>query len=160
MKTIYLSSLCLLAALSFGLASCDDDSDNVKPVINLIEPEDDAVLQIGDDVHFEMELSDNEMLKSYKVDIHSNFDSHTHALSRADDAATTPFSFNRSWEVTGKNAHIHHHDIVVPEDATPGPYHLVVYCTDAAGNEAILSRDIELSHEGESHDDDHDDHDE
>jgi hypothetical protein len=156
MKTTRYFSICLVAIFALLAAACGDDSDNTKPVIDLVEPADGDVLQIGDSVHFEMNLSDNEMLHSYKVDIHDNFDSHSHALSRADDGETTPFSFNRTWDVSGKkNAHVHHHQIFIPENATPGAYHLVVYCTDEAGNESRVARDIELSHEGEDHDHDH-----
>ncbi|MDR0659050.1 MAG: DUF4625 domain-containing protein [Mediterranea sp.] len=131
-------------------ASCHDDGDTTKPEIDLIEPEEDAVLQIGDDVHFEMEVSDNEMLSSYKVEIHPNLDGHTHSRT----TRTTDFYFEETWSLAGKkNAYIDHHEIDIPEGATPGHYHLMVYCTDAAGNEAILTRDIELSHEGEEHHD-------
>jgi hypothetical protein len=141
--------LVIFSAVTFFslFTSCQDDGDTTKPVIDLIEPEEDAVLLIGDDVHFEMEVSDNAMLKSYKVEIHSNFDDHTH------NRATTDFSFDKSWDLSGKkNADIHHHEIFIPENTTPGHYHLMVYCTDAAGNEAHVARDIELSHEGEEHD--------
>lgn len=47
-----------------------------------------------------------------------------------------------------KNASIHHHEILIPANATPGNYHLMVYCTDAAGNEAHLARNVVLSTEG------------
>lgn len=59
---------------------------------------------------------------------------------------TIDFSFNKSYDISGKKtAHIHHHDIMIPKDATPGDYHLMVYCTDAAGNETYVARNIELS---------------
>ncbi|MDR2414672.1 MAG: DUF4625 domain-containing protein [Odoribacteraceae bacterium] len=161
MKTISCFNICLLAIFALLAAACGDDSDNTKPVINLIEPADGDTLHIGDDVHFEMELSDNEELKSYKVDIHDNFDGHTHALSRDTEPESVAFSFNKTWELTGKKtASVHHHEIVIPENATPGAYHLMVYCTDAAGNEALVARDVVLSHEGGEHDHGDDDHDE
>jgi hypothetical protein len=151
---IYFLTFCLMAVFSLLAISCEDESDTTKPVINLIEPAEGDTLHIGDDVHFEMELSDNEMLKSYKVDIHNNFDNHGH--SRATDDATEPFTKTWTWDVSGKNADIHHHEIVIPENATPGNYHLVVYCTDAAGNEAHVACNVVLSHEGgEEHDHDH-----
>ena len=34
---------------------------------------------------------------------------------------------------------------MIPANATPGDYHLMVYCTDAAGNEAHVARNIVLS---------------
>ncbi|MDR3252152.1 MAG: DUF4625 domain-containing protein [Tannerella sp.] len=144
-----------ISALSLS-TSCDTESDTTPPVINLIEPENDELLHIGGEVHFEMELSDDEGLKSYKVEIHNNFNSHTHELtvrSAGEDENTTPFAFNKSWDVSGKkNASIHHLEIVIPENATPGHYHFMVYCTDEAGNESHAVREVELSHEeGEEH---------
>jgi len=147
MKTkIKLSLLYLMAISSVFFYSCED-GDTEKPVINLIEPEDGDVLKIGSDIHFEMELSDNVMLKSYKVEIHSNFDGHGHRST----ASTINFTFSKSWDVHQRNAFIHHHEIEIPESATPGDYHLMVYCADEAGNESYVARNIVLSHTGKEH---------
>ena len=137
MKTkLYLPIISLLAMSVFAFISCDDsDSDTTKPVIELHEPEEGQELKIGGEngVHFEMELSDEVMLKSYMIEI------------------------NRSYDISGKKtAHIHHHDIVIPVNATPGDYHLMVYCTDAAGNEAYIARNIVLSTTAEEDDHHHD----
>jgi hypothetical protein len=145
--------ICLTAIFSVAFASCKEDGDTTKPVINLIEPEDGDVLKIGGElgVHFDAEFSDNEMLASYKVNIHPDFDGHTHTK----DATTVDFEFERTWDISGKkNADVHHHEIKIPENATPGDYHLMVYCLDAAGNESHVTVDIELSHDGEEHEHD------
>ncbi|WP_294476455.1 DUF4625 domain-containing protein [uncultured Bacteroides sp.] len=163
MKTkFYLPIICLLAISSFVFISCDkdEDSDTTKPVILLNEPEEGQALQIGNThgVHFEMDLSDDVMLKSYKIEIHSNFDHHTHSRSNAasDAKETVDFSFNKAYDVPGqKTAHIHHHDIKIPANATPGDYHLMVYCTDAAGNESYIARNIVLSNDVEDEDHHH-----
>jgi hypothetical protein len=156
MKTKFYVLTLALAATTMILATGCEDSDNTKPVIDLIEPADGDMLRVGSDVHFEMNLSDDEALKSYKVEIHHNFDGHGHeSRDTPTPGDEEPFAFNRSWEVSGKNAHVHHHEIVIPENARPGDYHLMVYCTDAAGNEAHVARDIVLSHEGGDHDHDH-----
>lgn len=150
------------AAMFCASCSDDNDADTEKPVIMLDEPEDGDSLRIGDGVHFEADFSDNEKLGSYLVEIHNNFDGHGHKVSstRVGDG-TEPFFFKKSYDLGGlRNAHIHHHDIVIPENATPGAYHLVVYCTDAAGNQSLIARDIILSNEVESHEHhgaDHDD---
>lgn len=47
-----------------------------------------------------------------------------------------------------KNTKVHHHDIVIPADAAPGDYHLMVWCTDAAGNQTEVARNIVLSADG------------
>ena len=79
MKTkFYFLVISLLAICSVCLPACDNDEkgDVTKPVIDLIEPEEGAVLKIGNGkgVHFEMNLSDDVMLRSYKINIHNNFD--------------------------------------------------------------------------------------
>ncbi len=75
-KLVYISAILLFSTL---FSACTNDSEDVsKPVINLIEPEDGHALKIGAAVHFEMELSDDTELRSYKVDIHNNFDGHNH----------------------------------------------------------------------------------
>lgn len=169
MKTVYYFTACLLALFCIPFVACDrEDGDTTKPVINLIEPAEGDILHIGEAVHLDMELSDDVMLKQYKVEIHINNDGHTHAHSVAarQTETETTVDLNRSWEYDvsdKKNTAVHHHNIVIPANATPGEYHFMVYCTDAAGNESLVSRNIVLSAEGDEdhdHDEDHDeDHD-
>lgn len=149
MKTIKIFSIIALGAF-FSLASCSSDDNNVdtvRPNLNLIAPAEGAVLVAGQDVHFDMEVSDNVMLGSYKIDIHNNFDNHNHPSSVSLKAAepTVDFVFNRVWALDGqKNADIHHHEIIIPANATPGKYHFVVYLLDAAGNETKEARNITI----------------
>lgn len=153
MKTkIYLLSVITIAFCLFSSCSDDDDKDNIKPAINLIAPAEGAVLKIGSDIHFDAVFEDNESLASYKVDIHSNFDNHEHKSAFAEEG-TKPFTYNKSWDnIKGqKQAKVHHHEIVIPQNATPGKYHLMVYCLDAEGNQTYIARNIELSHDGEEH---------
>jgi len=85
MKTkIYSIVICFLSIYSFLFTSCDE-GDTTKPVIELIEPEEGAELLIGSEngVHFEMDLSDNEQLASYKVEIHNNFGENYHGHGTA-----------------------------------------------------------------------------
>lgn len=135
--------------------SCGDDGDTTPPVINLIEPEDGEVFEIGTHLHIDMEVSDDVMLASYRIEIHSNFDGHEHddhAHSRA-EAGTVDFKLDRKVTITGEKMEddIHIEDIEIPANATPGTYHLMVYCADTAGNETRVARGIELVHEGEGH---------
>lgn len=150
MKTAFYLSIVSILAVSALFVSCSDDEkdgDTTKPVINLIEPEEGAMLKPGSTIHFEMDLSDDVMLGSYKVEIHNNFDGHDHTKAAADE--TVAFAFNRSLDVSGqKNTHIHHHEIEIPANAKEGNYHLMVYCTDAAGNESYVARNIVLSKDG------------
>lgn len=143
-------SLFVMTSSLFTACSHNDDplADTTKPVIALESPAEGEVLAIGGEhgVHFEMDLSDDVMLKSYKIEIHNNFDHHSHGTRVAE--ATVAFTFHKSYDVSGqKTVHVHHHDIQIPANATPGEYHLMVYCTDAAGNESHLARNIVLSKE-------------
>lgn len=163
MKKYYILSIFAIA-LSFIFTACgndDDDVDTTAPVIELDEPEDGDELLIGSSIHFECDFSDNKMLGSYMIEIHNNFDGHTHKVTtRATNEE--PFFIKKTYDLSGlRNKHEHHHDIVIPENATPGNYHLVVYCTDAAGNQSLVARDIILSHDADEHEHEHDhDHDE
>ena len=122
MKRTIFASITILSciALATAFTGCiEGPIDTTKPVIELIEPEDNDSLRIGGEngVHFEMNLSDT---------------------------------------VNQRNAHIHHHDIKIPADATPGEYHLLVYCVDRSGNESMVARTVILSKDAP--DDHHHDH--
>ena len=95
-----------------------------------------------------------------EINIHNNFDGHSH--TRASEAGITkPFTFERTYtdKAGQKDAYVHNHDIKIPADATPGNYHLMVYCLDQSGNETYVVRNIVLSveggEEGEHHHDEH-----
>lgn len=165
MKRTIFASITLLSCLALATAftACKEEpKDTTKPIIELIEPEDHDKLLIGDEhgVHFEMKLSDDDLVKSYKIDIHNNFDGHSHTRDlRHGDDNTKPFTFNKEYSVNQRNASIHHHDIKIPADATPGEYHLLVYCVDRSGNESMVARTIILSKDAPGdhhHDHDHD----
>lgn len=149
MKTTYLSSTVLLLLYITFLSSCEkDNGDTTKPLIEVSGPVTNDVFYIGNEIHFEVDFSDNEELKSYKIDIHDNFNGHTHKNTKDDG---TPWHFQKSWdfEPGQKNAHIHHHEIVIPteidgEKTATGNYHFMIYCTDAEGNESWTPIAIEI----------------
>lgn len=159
----YLFALAVVATAS--LVSCSsDNNDTQKPIVNLHAPEEGAHLEAGKSIHFDMEVSDNEMLGSYKIDIHSA-EGHSHTHSHGKMAKLVPmasetilYNFQHQWSLAGqRNASIHHHEITIPENATPGDYHFVVYVLDAAGNQEMVARNIEIVGPGEGdHDHDHD----
>ncbi|MCD8043866.1 MAG: DUF4625 domain-containing protein [Tannerellaceae bacterium] len=135
---------------TFFLSACDKDdesNDTSAPEIELLAPAEGAHLQIGKAIHFEANFSDNIMLGSYKIAIHDNFDNHGHG-SKSDTEESTAFEYFGTWSLEGqKNAYIHQHDITIPEKTIPGDYHMLVYCTDKAGNETYVVRNIILTNE-------------
>jgi hypothetical protein len=144
------SNILYLLFMAFGvlMVSCSkDDKDTTKPQILIEEPAMNQVFYPGDEIHFGAEFIDNVELRSYKIDIHANEDSHDHKSTRGEGE----WSFQKSWEFEAgkKNAGIHHDEIVIPAevDGVPihtGDYHFLVYCTDKAGNESWVSVNIEI----------------
>lgn len=146
MKTIkYFTLAILFTSICSVFTACDDNKgDTEKPIIDLHAPTEGAVLKTGSHIHFDMDLSDNDELRSYKVDIHSAA-GHSHD-TKAEASVTI---FNKSWPLEGRNAHIHHHEIEIPANAAEGKYHFMVYCTDKSGNESYIVRSIEFAPEGD-----------
>ena len=144
MKTTYLFSIVLLIFSSFVFVACDDDNTEA-PVIELISPAEKDTLRIGGNVHLEMNLSANEMLASYKIDIHKEDGPHGTKAGVSGNI----LGENNKWDVSGyKNKHVHNDEIVIPKGVEEGEYHFMVYCLDAAGNESYMVRNVILSHTG------------
>lgn len=139
-----------LLVIFLGFTSCSDDTgDTAKPAIELISPAEGAILKVGSTIHLEMNLEDNEMLSSYKIDIH-DASGHTHDTKAENTGETVVFTFNKSWDVSGnKNKYVHHHEIQIPANARHGAYHFMVYCTDTSGNESYVVHNITLSDKGD-----------
>ncbi|MEN9919183.1 MAG: hypothetical protein RL662_1619 [Bacteroidota bacterium] len=157
MKKNRIHFTCLLAIAVFILSSCssDDDKDTTKPLIENVEPHDGDTLKIGGKIHFEANLSDNDLLASYAIDIH-DATGHTHTKSTSAIIDSVHFSFKKIWtDVAGKkNVTVHHHEIEIPvvdgagKPIKEGKYHFIIQCLDQSGNQATLSRNVVLSHQG------------
>ena len=81
MKNLSIKLIALFTLTFFASCSNDDDEilDSEKPEITINDPVENEVFQVGGELHFDIDLSDNDALASYKVDIHNNFDGHTHS---------------------------------------------------------------------------------
>ncbi len=155
----------MVALLAIGFVSCRKEKiDTEKPTITIHAPHNQGHLLIGgkNGVHFDVEFADNVALKSYKVDIHNNFDGHSHQLPAVQRVQANndsiAFSFMRAWNtIEGqKNAKVHQHEIKIPVEINGKPvktgnYHFVVYCLDKAGNESFKAIDVKLSYHAEEH---------
>ena len=150
----------LLTLISvLGLTSCSDDDDssngldNQAPVITINEPTLDEVFAVGGEVHLDVDLEDDVELASYKIEVHNNFDGHTHGRPSG-IVETIPWSFNHTEELEPgqTNHHLHEH-LEVPENAAEGAYHLGIIALDQAGNqtEAYVEIIVGEDHSGEEH---------
>ena len=83
-------------------------------------------------------------------------------------AATDSVAFEKTWlesdfialgeiPIAGrKQANVSHQHIVIPaivngQPLREGHYHFIVYCTDQAGQESFIAREIEISYDAEEH---------
>lgn len=83
MKTIKLLSLPLLLLLLTSACQKDKETDTQKPVIDLSFAEAFPIncdtLYFGQSFLLKLKLSDNVQLGSYSIEIHNNFDHHSHS---------------------------------------------------------------------------------
>ena len=160
MKTrVVLFGLSLSIGLFFASCDGDDDSstktvDSEKPVISgLVVGHKDSI-HVGEDVHLEFEVTDNEALDYYKIDIHP--EEENHAQGRV--VGVKHWEFDSTFtEISGlKNMTVHHHKIVVPSDAELGKYHFHLVVADKAGNTSEAEKDVIVAvGDGEGHGNDH-----
>ncbi|WP_081912609.1 DUF4625 domain-containing protein [Salegentibacter sp. Hel_I_6] len=169
MKTRLVYLFSITATLLF--ASCSDDDNNMldteAPEISIMEPHDEEEVAPGGEIHFDAIFTDNVELASYKIEVHNDFDGHTHASSKQAESENNPWSYDEVFEIEPGNTSFEaHHHIPVPAEIngaaiSEGHYHFGVFVTDAAGNEsqAFLELHIEGDHDDHDHDHDHDDDD-
>lgn len=135
LKTIF--SLTALAAIL--LAGCDDEDgeniDNTPPTITVNSPSDDSSLEAGDAVVFDAVFDDNAELSQFNIEIHENFDGHSHGRI-ANDPSLAKYSFKQNFDIPGGTSYQARLDeeIVISSDAMAGPYHFIVQAVDATGN--------------------------
>jgi hypothetical protein len=142
--------------LLFGLISCNKtDQDDVYPEIDMNAadafPKDCDTLKIGESFVFRSIFTDNAELGSYSLDIHNNFDHHTHSSSIVEcpmDPVKTPvnpFVFIREFDIPAGLTEFQASDtVVIPLGVDPGDYHLMVRLTDREGWQAIKGISVKL----------------
>lgn len=146
MKKYLITGTTILSVIIFQSCSSDDDSgvDTQKPVIILNVPTEHQGHTPGEDFHVEADFVDNVELGSYKLEIHSAEDGHTHKGPQEGGE----WFYTQSVQINPglKNMSIHEHIPIPTEvDGVPiaeGHYHLGIFLTDKAGNEQQLFTEI------------------
>ena len=133
---ISLSLLCALCACS----SSDDDEakDMSQPIITdqgiTANPIDCQVYHRGETIPFNYFFTDDTELGTYNIEIHNNFDHHTHSTSSVDFAIPT-----------GLRQYDAKINIPIPADIDPGDYHFMVRLTDRAGWQQLKAVAIKIT---------------
>ena len=141
------------------ITSCSsDDSINIdeeKPTItiNYTEGFPQACEQLvkGETYTFKAQVTDNRALASYSLDLHHNFDHHTH-----DDqgetcdlepikVAVNPFIYMENFNIEeGLTTYEIDISITIPNDIDTGDYHCAYSVTDVTGWQSRTSIDIKI----------------
>lgn len=95
--------------------------------------------QSGDSIRFGLTVRDNDLLSEYRMEIHDNFDCHSHSRNN-----TTIWSLQKVVDILDTEYQVQ--EVVgVPIDVTAGIYHCSFSAVDAAGNVVAESIEYTLS---------------
>ena len=145
------------AFMFFLLAACSKDEtgkDLDKPVIETDSealPQNCQVYVKGEEIPFIYTFTDNMGLGSYNIEIHHNFDHHTHSTDAGDcpleekKKPVKPWVYNQDFQIPESastyNAKVY---IPIPEDVDTGDYHFMIRVTDKAGWQQLKAVSIKI----------------
>ncbi|GAA5219708.1 DUF4625 domain-containing protein [Membranihabitans marinus] len=154
----FLNLFWLLSFLLFSISCSKDESitkDEEKPTITINYsdgfPKACAELSRGQSYNFKAMVSDNEALASYSLDIHHNFDQHTHDDQGEEcelypkKSSVNPLIFLENYTIEGgtRNYEINI-NVNIPDDIDVGDYHCSYSVTDETGWQSRTSIDIKI----------------
>ena len=157
MKLILKYSHILVLILVLTSCSSDDniDIDKQKPTITINYtdgfPQACEELIKGETYTFKAQISDNKALASYSLDIHHNFDHHTHDdqdeqcdLSPVKNSVN-PLIYMENFTIEeGLTSYEINITITIPDDIDTGDYHCAYSVTDETGWQSRTSIDIKI----------------
>ena len=152
---VFFITITLSTGLFFASCEKDKEEDNQKPVISDLEVGHNDTIHAGEGIHLDFLASDNDLLDYYRIVIHAEDE---HELKSAAehihwefDSIFTEISGKKEWQV-------HHHDILIPENAELGEYHFHLMVFDQAGNLAETEKEVIVAEDdGEDHEHEHED---
>ncbi|HCY73242.1 MAG TPA: hypothetical protein DHU75_03790 [Rikenellaceae bacterium] len=117
--------------------------DMEKPQIldgDIPSPIDCEVYYIGDEIPFRYTFTDNDALGNFNIEIHNNFDHHTHSTSAGDcpldpkKDPVNPWIYNQDFSIpSGLKTFEAKVDIPIPAGIDTGDYHFMIRLTDKTG---------------------------
>jgi len=149
----------LLIFVLFFLVSCasstDDIDDEYPQILNAdtnTYPENCQVLYRNESFALEYLFKDNNELSSFSVEIHNNFDHHSHStdITKCDvlenKKAINPFHFLQIYDLDSNTKEYRSKAFIfIPADIDTGDYHLIIRLTDTTGWETIKGISINIS---------------
>lgn len=147
----------LLLVVTFSGCSKDDkqEVDTEYPVIDMSAvntfPKQCSEIKLGETFIYRVRFSDNRELGSSSIDIHHNFDHHTHSSEidscnlEPQKSPVKPFLLIRTFDIpVGLKTYELSQEIQVPADVDPGDYHFSIRVTDKEGWQTIKGLSIKI----------------
>ena len=138
------------------LITCkQEEIDDQKPEIDMSRedafPVNCDTVYSGETFAFKAIFTDNHQLGSFSIDIHHNFDHHSHSTEVEEcqlspvKEPVNPFVFIKQYEIPeGKNYYQASAEISVPEGVDEGDYHFFISLTDREGWRAEKGLSIKI----------------
>ena len=167
-KMTFLSlTLALISAAVIAFTACDNNDDDLRdmtpPVISdegiTANPINCQTYHRGEVIAFNYVFTDNGGLGGYALEVHSNFDHHSHSTEGDHDHECdddddhgddhhdegTPWKATFTYEIPYQvKRFVARNDLKIPADATPGDYHFMIRVTDRAGWQQLKSVAIKI----------------
>ena len=146
----------LLGLFVLALVSCTKtEIDEEKPTITVNYaggfPQTCENLGLGQSYTIKAKVADNLELASYSIEMHHNFDHHTHddqageCILEEQKSPTNPFVFSTNGRIPqGSTNYELDIDLIIPDGADTGDYHLALSITDVTGWQARTSVDVKI----------------
>lgn len=150
----YIFPIVLIASIA-GCKKDEDKIDTEYPVIDITStnafPIQCSTLTRGQKFTFRAKLSDNIALGSYSLDIHHNFDHHSHSTEVSNcnvDPVKTPvkpFLLINTFQIpAGQTVYEASNELTIPADIDPGDYHFLIKVTDKEGWQTLKGISIKI----------------
>lgn len=148
---VLLTAVVMLA----GCSKSSDATDTTYPEIDLAVtgafPLQCSVLERGKTATFKARFTDNRALGAYSLDIHHNFDHHTHSTEvntcgeSAAKAPVAPLVFIKDYTIpAGTSDYTATTQISIPANIDTGDYHFLIRLTDKEGWQTLKGLSIKI----------------
>ncbi len=146
---------CILSVILLSCSSDDDDKDMDKPAIDMTEtnafPTNCAILYRGESFLFRATFTDNIELGNYNIEVHNNFDHHSHSTENEEceldskKQPVKPWVYNKDYSIPAGQRNFTANDVIeIPSDIDTGDYHFMIRLTDKAGWQQIKSVGVKI----------------
>ena len=146
-----------LLTVTTVFSACKKDNEEIDteyPIIDLTGtafPQQCSMIKKGEKFIFKAKLSDNVELGSVSVDVHHNFDHHSHSTEVNDcdlgaiKQPIKPFLLIKDFPVpVGQKTYDIAQEIAVPADVDAGDYHFLIRLTDKTGWQTLKGISIKI----------------